>query len=289
MTWSIKGKTVLITGATRGLGLAAAVALAGLGARTILVGRDTRRLAAAAAAVRATGVGTDVSSYLCDFSSQADIRRLAAEVQQNHDRLDVLINNAGGVHSSRRLTADGIEATFATNHLGYFLLTALLRDLIVRSAPARIVSVASEGHWRGTMDFDDLGFERGYGVMKAYARSKLANILFASELSRRLAGTGVTSNSLHPGGVATNIWAGAPFWSKPFIAVLVRPWLISVEAGAATLVHLAASPDLDNVSGLYFEKQKPEAPSELAQDAQLAQRLWSVSEELTRSLTLRLT
>jgi len=182
-----------------------------------MVGRDARKTEAAVADVKARSGSSDVSHLLCDFSSQADIRRLAQEVLAQFDRLDVLINNAGGVNKDRRLTTDGIEATFAVNHLGYFLLTNLLTDLLVRSAPARVVTVASVGHRSGTLDFDDLGFERGYSIMRAYGRSKLANVLFASELARRLAGTGVTSNSLHPGAVATNIWSGAPLWAKPLI------------------------------------------------------------------------
>ena len=283
MSWTIADKTVLVTGATGGIGLGAAVALARMGARVIVVGRDPARTAAALATVQAaSGAGITASSYVCDFSSQSEIRRLAAEVLRDHSRLDVLVNNAGGVHSRRQLTVDGIERTFATNHLGYFLLTHLLRDRMVRSAPARIVTVASIGHRRGTMDFGDLGFERGYGIMKAYARSKLANVLFASELARQLEGTGATSNSLHPGGVATNIWSGAPWWSQPLIAVFVRPKLISIEAGAATIVQLAASAELEGVSGLYFEEQRAVAPAPLAQDDGLARRLWEVSDTLTR-------
>ncbi len=282
MAWHVAGKTILITGATSGIGLGAAVALARLGARMIVVGRDPRRTEAAVSAVHAGAApGTEPSSYLCDFSSQAEIRRLAAEVRRDHSRIDVLVNNAGGVHSRRQLTVDGIERTFATNHLGYFLLTKLLRDVIVRSAPARVVTVASAGHRRGTLDVDALGFERGYGIMKVYGRSKLANVLFASELARQLQGTGVTSNSLHPGGVATNIWSGAPLWAKPLIALFVRPRLISVEAGAATIVQLAAHADLDGVTGQYFEEQRPVAPSALARDEQLARRLWEVSEAMT--------
>ncbi len=281
--WNVAGRTILITGATSGIGLGAAVALARLGARVIVVGRDPGRTAAAVARVR-SGQDREAqpTSYTCDFSSQAEIRRLAADVIRDHGRLDVLVNNAGGVHSRRRLTADGIETTFATNHLGYFLLTNLLRDLLVRSAPARIVTVASIGHRQGTLDFDDLGFSRGYGVMKAYRRSKLANVLFASALARQLSGTGVTSNSVHPGGVATNIWSGAPLWAKPLIAILIRPRLISVEAGAATIVQLAASPELEGVTGLYFENHQPVPPSSLAQDERLAERLWEVSTALVR-------
>ena len=193
----------------------------------------------------------------------------------------MLVNNAGGVNKSRRLTVDGIEMTFAVNHLGYFLLTNLLLDLLKRSAPARVVTVASIGHRRGTLDFADLGFERGgYAIMRAYMRSKLANVLFASELARRLAGTGVTSNSLHPGSVATNIWSGAPTWAKPLIAILYRPFFLTVEEGAATIVQLAADPELEGVTGKYFEKKVAVPPAPLAQDQALAKRLWEVSAEM---------
>jgi retinol dehydrogenase-14 len=271
------GKTILITGATNGIGLEAAVELARRGGRIVTVGRDPGRTEAAVAGVIARSGSREVSHLLCDFSSQAAIRALAAEILAKLDRLDVLVNNAGGVNKTRRLTVDGIEATFAVNHLGYFLLTNLLRDLLVRSAPARVVTVASVGHRRGTLDFDDLGYERGYSIMRAYMRSKLANVLFAAELARRLAGTGVTSNSLHPGSVATNIWSGAPLWAKPLIQILFRPFFISAAEGAATIVQLAADPALEGVTGKYFEKGVAVAPAPLAQDEALARRLWEVS------------
>jgi len=287
MAWSIAGKTVLITGATNGIGLEAAVALAKLGARPILVGRDAGLTATAVATVRKR-TGVDAPSYLCDFSSQSEIRRLAAEIRRDHARLDVLVNNAGGVNKRRSQTVDGIERTFATNHLGYFLLTNLLLDLIKNSAPARVVTVASIGHRRATLDLDDLNLrKRRYWIMEAYARSKIANVLFSNELARRLAGTGVTSNCLHPGRVATNIWSGAPLWSKPLIALFLRPSFISVEAGAETIVHLAATPDLEHVTGKYFESNVAVAPSPQAQDAATARRLWEISEQLAPLAGLR--
>jgi len=276
----MRGKTVLITGATSGIGLEAAVELARRGARIALVGRDPERTEAAEAAVMARSGSREVSHLLCDFSSQTAVRSLAREVLSRFDRLDVLVNNAGGVNKKRRLTVDGIETTFAVNHLGYFLLTNLLLDLLKRSAPARIVTVASIGHRRGTLDFDDLGYERGYAIMKAYTRSKLANVLFANELARRLAGTGVTSNSLHPGSVNTNIWSGAPLWAKPLIQILFRPFFISAQEGGATIVQLAADPALEGVTGKYFEKGVAVEPAPLARDEALARRLWEVSARM---------
>ncbi len=274
MAWDVRAKTVLVTGATSGIGLEGSVELARRGARVLMVGRDLARTEAAVADVVTRSGSTDVSHLLCDFSSQAEIRKLAASVP---GPLHVLVNNAGGVHKTRRLTVDGIEATFAVNHLGYFLLTNLLLDLLVKSGPARVVTVASIGHRRGSLDFDDLGFERGYGTLKAYARSKLANVLFAAELARRLVGTGVTSNSLHPGAVATNIWSGAPWWAKPLIAVAFRPFFISSEQGSRGIVRLASDPALEGVTGRYYEAKHEAVPAPLARDEALAKRLWDVS------------
>lgn len=189
-------------------------------------------------------------------------------------------DDPGDRGDERRVTKDGIEATFAVNHLGYFLLTNLLRDLLMSSAPARVVTTASVGHRRGTLDFDDLGYERGYTIMKAYQRSKLANALFSAELARRLSGTGVTSNCLHPGAVNTNIWSGAPNWAKPVIELVRRPFFISAEKGGERIVQLVADPELDGVTGQYFESGRQVAPAPLARDEALARRLWDVSADL---------
>jgi NAD(P)-dependent dehydrogenase (short-subunit alcohol dehydrogenase family) len=277
----MRDKTILITGATSGIGFEAALELARRGARVVIVGRDPARTAAALQAITTRSGSREVSSLRCDFSSQAEIRRLADDFRRQHPRLDVLVNNAGQVNKTRRVTAEGIEMTFAVNHLGYFLLTNLLLDLLVRSAPARIISVASIGHRRGTLDFDDLGFARGgYSIMRAYSRSKLANVLFANELARRLAGTGVTSNSLHPGPVDTRIWSGAPWWAKPLIALAFRPFFIPASGGGAYIVDLATRPDLETVTGMYFEQGKLVEPAPLASDPAVAARLWAVSAEM---------
>jgi NAD(P)-dependent dehydrogenase (short-subunit alcohol dehydrogenase family) len=178
-----------------------------------------------------------------------------------------------------------VEATFAVNHLGAYLLTNLLLDLLVKSAPARIVNVASAGHYGATMEFDNLGFERGYQIMRAYGRSKLANVLFTRELAKRLSGTGVTANCLHPGAVGTNIWNHAPSFTRPVFAIAKRLVMISPEQGAETIVYLATSPEVEGKTGLYFDKNRPKAPSELAQDDALATRLWDESASLVKLST----
>lgn len=278
--WSIAGKTVLITGATNGIGLECAAVLASLGANVIIVGRDAARLERARATVRARS-GVEPASYQCDFADLSAVRRLADEILRDVPALHVLINNAGSVFAKRTLTVDGIEATFAVNHLSHFVLTQRLLPRLIESAPSRIITVASGRHFKGTMDFADIGFARGYQILRAYGRSKLANVLFASELARRLSGTNVTSNSVHPGRVATNIWSNAPRWAQPLITYWLSRTFIPVEDGAAPLVALATRPELANVSGRYFDRLVEAAPSPAAQDLELATRLWTESERLT--------
>lgn len=282
MAWDIRGKTVLITGASSGIGFHAALDLAELGARVAMVGRDPARSEAAARELRTRTGSKDVSLFLCDFASQAAVRQLADAFRASYDRLDVLVNNAGGVNKTRTITVDAIETTFAVNHLASFLLTNLLLDLLPPREEARIVTVASVGHQQGTLDFDDIGFERGYSLMRAYSRSKLANVLFSNELARRLAGTGVTSNSLHPGSVDTRIWSGAPLWAKPLIQLVFRPFFITAAQGGSYVVRLAVQPELSAVSGKYFDKSKMTAPSALAADEALARRLWDVSASMVK-------
>jgi retinol dehydrogenase-14 len=281
----ISGKTVLITGATSGIGLEASAKLAGMGAELVLVGRDRMRGEAAVAAVKRRSGSTAVALMRCDFSSLTQIRALAADVVASHPKLHILVNNAGSVSARRVVTEDGIEWTFSVNHLGPFLLTNLLLDLLRRSAPARVVTVASAAHRQGDMPFDDLQFESGrYGIMRAYARSKLANVLFTAELARRLAGTGVTANCLHPGAVATNIWSHAPWYTQPLLAV-AKIFMISAERGADTIVYLAASPEVEGLTGGYYERNRRVLPSAIAQDETIAKKLWersatSVSESV---------
>ncbi len=214
---------------------------------------------------------------LCDLSSQADIRRFADEFKATHDRLDVLINNAGLYLRKRETTVAGIEMTFAVNHLAYFLLTNLLLDLLKRSAPSRIVNVSSDAHKHGHINFDDLQGERGYSGVKAYCHSKLANVLFTRELAGRLAGTNVTANCLHPGAVATSIFRALP---KP-IEAIIKLLTTSPEKGAQTSIYLAGSPDVEGVTGKYFVRSAEARTSAEAQDDEVAARLWAESARLT--------
>lgn len=280
--WSIDGKTVLITGATSGIGLESAAVLAAGGANVIIVGRDAGRVERARAVVT-TRSGATPSAYLCDFASLVSVNQLADALLRDVPAVHVLINNAGSVFARRTVTVDGHEATFAVNHLAHFLLTQRLAPLLIASAPARIVTVASGRHFKGTMDFDDLGFERGYQILRAYARSKLANVLFASEQARRLPDTLVTSNSVHPGRVATNIWSGAPGWAKPIIRYWLSRTFITVPEGAAPIVALATRSDLTGLTGQYFDRLDQSEAAPAARDPEAAAHLWRESERLIQA------
>ena len=275
----IAGKTCLITGATQGIGLAAAKALAQKGAQLVLVARDAGRGQAALEQVQAVATGKPPELLLADLSSMAEVRKLAAEFRARHDRLHVLLNNAGAIFTERELTADGFEKTFALDHLAYFLLTELLKELLVASAPARIVNVASDAHVGGRMQFDDLMFEQDYSGMRAYMQAKLANILFTRELARRLAGTGVTANALHPGGVASGFAKDTHGWFKWMWSV-ATPFLLTPEKGARTSIFLASDPSVAEVTGKYFVKRREKRPSARARDDEAAQRLWEISDRL---------
>jgi NAD(P)-dependent dehydrogenase (short-subunit alcohol dehydrogenase family) len=243
-------QTVLVTGGTGGIGKATAVGLAGMGARVGITGRDRIRAEAAAADIRAASGNPAVDLFTADLSSQAQVRRLAGEVLDAYPRLDVLINNVGGFWAHRNVTVDGLEHTFAVNHLAPFLLTHLLLDRLRASAPARVVTVSSGAHVTGRIDFDDLQGSASYSGQRAYAASKLANIMFAYELARRLDGTGVTATVLHPGVVRTNFGAEDPAGIKAILP-LVRPFLKSAAAGAATTIYLASSKAVAGVTGRY--------------------------------------
>ncbi len=269
----------LITGATSGIGEAAARELARRGMRVVIVGRSAERAAATVARIKqATGV--DVEPLIADLSSQAGVRQVAETFLQRYPRLDVLINNAGGFFAGRQVSVDGIEMTWALNHMSYFLLTNLLLDLLRASAPARVINVSSDAHRSGTMRWDDLQFTRGYNGWAAYAQSKLANILFSNELARRLAGSGVTSNALHPGFVATRFAHNNGFVWGGLMALLQRLWAISPEEGAQTSIYLATAPEGATISGRYFVKSRETTPAPQAQDVDAAARLWEISERM---------
>jgi retinol dehydrogenase-12 len=280
-TANMTGRTCLITGATSGIGRAAAMALAGMGASLVLVGRNRERGEAVVAEIeRATG-NPDVALLLADLSSQAAVRQLAREFLAAGRPLHVLLNNAGVVNLRRETSVDGIEATFAVNHLAYFLLTLLLIPRLKESAPARIVNVASDAHAQagGRLDFEDLESRKSYSVMRVYGKSKLANILLTRELARRLEGTGVTANCLHPGFVGSN-FAKNNGAIASLVMTLLRPFARTPEKGAETAVYLASSPEVEGVSGKYFVDRRPRQPKEFAQSDDDARRLWEVSERM---------
>ncbi|HEY4844739.1 MAG TPA: SDR family oxidoreductase [Candidatus Dormibacteraeota bacterium] len=275
------GKVVLITGGTGGIGKATATGLATIGARVGITGRDLARAEHAAAEIRAASGNPAVDAFAADLTSQAEVRRLARVVLDTYPRLDVLINNVGGFWAHRHPTADGLERTFALNHLAPFLLTNLLLDRLKASAPARVVTVSSGAQSMGRIDFDDLQGARNYSGQRAYNQSKLANIMFTNELARRLEGTGVTANSLHPGVVRTNFGAEDQAWFFTVISRVARPLLKTPAEGAQTPIYLVSSPDMAGVTGQFFVNRKPKTANKLAYDTNMTARLWEVSVDLT--------
>ena len=278
----VRGRRVIVTGATNGIGLAAAVELARRGALLTLVARSAARGEEAVARIRGgaggAGATAEVDVLLADLSSLASVRSLAAEVLSRYPNVDVLVNNAGAMYTRRDVTVDGFEHTWALNHLAPFLLTTLLLDRLRESAPARIVTTSSDAHGGKQVPFDDLGAERSYDGMRRYGQTKLANILFTSELARRLEGSEVTANCFHPGFVASGFARN----NGPLYRVgmsLVRPFARSPERGADTLVWLVDSPDVAAETGGYFVDRRRVTPSAAAQDTEAARRLWEVSEE----------
>ena len=284
---AMEGKVVLVTGATDGLGKETALTLAGAGATVVAAGRDPRKTATTVHdLVRETG-NTSVDGLVADLSSQDQVRGLTREFLDRYDRLDVLVNNAGAIFERREETEDGIERTFAVNHLAPFLLTNLLLDVLLESAPARVVTVSSVGHRSARLDFDDLQNARGYEANRAYAQSKLANVLFTYELARRLEGTGVTANAADPGRARTNIGTNNRS-ARAYLQLLAhRAMAESVERGARTSIYLASSPEVEGVSGAYLAdgNQVPSSPA--SYNKAVARRLWRVSEELTGLVRMR--
>ena len=279
VTHSMHGKTVLITGGTGGIGRAAAIGLASMGARVGITGRDRSRAERAAAAIARESGNSAVDVFVADMSSQTEVRRLAGEVLSAYPRLDVLLNNVGGFWANRHLTADGLEHTFALNHLAPFLLTGLLAERLVASAPARIVNVSSGAHTSGKIEFDNLQGEHDYGP-GAYGNSKLATILFTMELARRSKGTGVTVNALHPGFVSTGFGKNYPGFLMKAIRAVVPLIARSPERGAETSIYLASSPEVQRFTGKYFVDCKVTQPAPQATDDAVAKKLWDISAEM---------
>jgi retinol dehydrogenase 12 len=276
----VNGKVVVITGASDGIGKEAARGLAAQGAHLVMVVRNPAKGEAAAEEIRRMATGT-IELVESDLASLASVRDVAATLLEKYPRIDVLLSNAGVYRLNRRVTGDGFEEMFAVNHLAPFLLTNLLLDRLRESAPARVVVVASDAHLGRSLDFDDLQTERDFKSMRTYGRAKLGNVMFTYALARRLDGSGVTANSLHPGFVATNLGSGNRIPVKPFMLLFrLTGRAISAKQGADTPIYLASSPDVEGVTGKYFEKRRVRSSSAQSQDVDAQERLWSVSAEM---------
>lgn len=277
----MKGKICLISGATAGIGEAAALLLAKSGATVVGVGRNPAKIEHSTRMIKEASGNPEVSFLQADLSSQEDIRKLAREYKERYPRLDVLVNNAGATFADRQESIDGLEMTFALNHLGYFLLTNLLLDILEDSAPSRVINVSSSLHKMGQFDFEDIPFNKGYTRSKAYRRTKLANIAFTYELARRLSNRSVTVNAMNPGLVATNVGNSAGGFTAVVKDIVDKIGAITPEEGARTIIYLASSPDVAGVSGRYFVKEKSIPSSKITYDLEFCQKLWQISEELT--------
>ncbi len=275
MSLDLRGRHALVTGATSGIGAETALGLARLGARVGIVGRDPARTEATAARLRGE-TGGEIDVFLADLSEQAQVRRLAAEASARYPVLDILVNNAGAIFSERHVTVDGVERTWALDHLAYVLLTHELMPRLAAAPAARIVNVASAAHTRGRIDFDDLDGARRFSAMGRYAQAKLGNVLFTYALARRLAGTRMTVNAVHPGVVATGFAGNTHGWLRVAWR-LIRPWLMTPEQGAQTSLYVATSPEVAGVCGRYFAKGRAVASSPLSRDAALQERVWTLS------------
>ncbi|HTB87034.1 MAG TPA: SDR family NAD(P)-dependent oxidoreductase [Steroidobacteraceae bacterium] len=276
----MKGKVVVISGATSGIGEIAAQRLAGMGARVVLVARDAARGQKALTRLPSIGSGAPHSIYYGDLSRISECKRIAAEIAAVEPRVDVLINNAGALFGTRHLTVDNLEETFATNHMAYFVLTLGLKANLLAAAPARVVSTASDAHKGYTLDFDDLQAAKGYSAIRAYGRSKLCNILFTRELARRWSGKEVTANCLHPGFVATRFGDASGGFLSGAVRIGKALFAITPEKGAETIVYLASSPDVAAITGEYFYKCRPATPTAGGRDDAAASRLWNESAKL---------
>jgi NAD(P)-dependent dehydrogenase (short-subunit alcohol dehydrogenase family) len=274
------GKICLVTGANSGIGKATTSGLARMGATVVMICRNREKGETVRAEIIAQSGNQSVDLMIADLASQQSIRQLATDFKRKYQQLHVLVNNAGGIFGRRVLTEDGLEQTFAVNHLAYFLLTSSLLELLQASAPSRIVNVTSEAQRAGIINFDDLQAENGYSAQRAYSQSKLANILFTYELARRLAGTGVTANVVHPGAVRTGFGSTAST-SFRIVVKLLSPLMRNPEKGADTVVYLAASPEVEGVTGKYFSDRKERPSSKASYDLSTAMELWDVSEKLT--------
>jgi retinol dehydrogenase 14 len=283
---SMAGRTVLVTGGSGGIGRATALGLAAMGAHLAITGRDRGRAEDAAREIRAAGAG-QVDVFVADLSAQSEVRRLAGEVLQRLSRIEVLVNNVGGYWNTRHVTADGLERTFAVNHLAPFLLTNLLLGRLKQSTPARVVTVSSNVQALGRIDFEDLQAERSYSGARAYNQSKLANVLFTYELARRLQGTSVTANALHPGVVRTALGAEDPRAVQRLLMPVMRPFMKAPAQGAATSVYLASAPGLEQVTGRFFAGREPRKSAKSSYDQAAAAQLWQVSADLARVLGRR--
>ena len=278
---NLTGKVILVTGATSGIGEVTSLRLAGMGATVVLCGRDPQKTDNSVKSIRSQTGNDQVHGLVADLSSQSQVRKLAEDFRARYDRLDVLVNNAGAIFMRHEETVDGIEMTFALNHLNYFLLTNLLLDMLQASSPARIVNVSSEAHRSAKLNFSDLENKTGYSGWKAYGQSKLANLYFTYHLSAALENSGVTVNALHPGFVASNFGKNNVVGILSFLFKLIQLGAIKPEEGAQTSIYLASSPEVEDVTGKYFVKQKSVKSSQVSYDTSAARQLWDISLEMT--------
>jgi NAD(P)-dependent dehydrogenase (short-subunit alcohol dehydrogenase family) len=273
---------VLITGGNSGMGKATAIELVKQGAKVVILCRNKERGEKALSEIKTESKNDNVELMLCDLGELNSIRKFVVDFKKKHSKLNILINNAGVILPKRHETKDGFELQFGVNHLGHFLLTNLLLDLLVSSAPSRIINVASGAHKVGKIHFQDINLKNNFNLIRAYSQAKLANILFTYELSERLKGTGVTANCLHPGAVATQMGINRKTGFGTLITKVLKPFFQSPEEGAATSIYLATSQEVSNVSGKYFYRKKPVSSSKLSYDRETAKKLWQISENMTR-------